>query len=199
MEYQLCASANSYFKLQNYGNQSQNTSFRVFDSGNQFVQMSSLTLNCTIEIFHHKTRFFKCFSVQNLICASVNSNLKLHIFSILPKNVFSWDLKWKISFVQVPTLTLNCKNAITHYKTRLFDCFTVEKLICATVNSNFKLHKCNIPQQNTSFLVFCSWKSDLCKCQHCFEIAQMRSSIAKHVLFWFYCGKSALCKCQLWP
>ena len=36
-------------------------------------------------MFHHKTRPFKCFSVQNLICASVNFNLKLHIYSILPK------------------------------------------------------------------------------------------------------------------
>ena len=104
------------------------------------------------------------------------------------------------------TLTLNCTNAIIHRKTRLFECLTVEKPICETVNSDFKvfccgksdvckyqlwleiaqeryskLHKCNIPPQNTSFIVFCHGKTDQCKCQLWLEIVQMRYSITKYV------------------
>ena len=89
--------------------------------------------------------------------------------------------KWKISFVQMPTLTLNCTNAIIHRKTRIFDCFTVKKPICATANFDFKSHKCNIPHQNTYFWVFWCGKSDLCKCQLWLDFAQMRYSTAKNV------------------
>ena len=100
------------------------------------------------------------------------------------KYVFLCVLRWKISFVHVLTLTLNCANAIIHGKTRLFECFTVENPICATVYSNFKLHKCNIPPQNMSFWVFWSRKSDLCKCQFWLETAQMQYSTPKHVFLY---------------
>ena len=90
--------------------------------------------------------------------------------------------KWKNSFVQVPTLAINCTNAITHRKTRLFDCFTVKQPICATVKSVFKSHKCKIQQQNGYFCVFCRGKSDWCNCQLRLEITQMRYSTAQKFL-----------------
>ena len=130
------------------------------------MQLSTLTINCTNEIFHNKSSLFEYFKVENLICASVNYDLKFHkCGNSLQNTSFCAFYKWKISFVQVPTLTINCTNAITHRKTRLFDCFTVKQPICATVKSDFKSHKCKISQQNGYFCVFCRGKPDLCKCQ----------------------------------
>ena len=97
------------------------------------------------------------------------------------KHVFLCVLSWKICFVQVPTLTLNCTNLVIHRRTRLFECFIVGNPISATVNFDFKLHKCNIPPQNTSYQVFCGGKSDLCKCQPWLEIAEMQYFASKHV------------------
>ena len=36
------------------------------------MHMSTVTLNYTNAIFHHKTPLFECFAVENPICASVN-------------------------------------------------------------------------------------------------------------------------------
>ena len=122
------------------------------------MQLSTLTLNCTNEIFHNKTGLFEYFAVENSICANVTYDLKLLKCGISPQNTsFCAFYKWKISFVQVQTLTLNCTNAIIHRKTRLFDCFTVKKPICATVNSDFKSNKCNIPKH--VFLCVLLWKT----------------------------------------
>ena len=44
----------------------------------RFVQLSSLILNRTHGIFHYKKPLFKCFEVDNWICASVDPDLKLH-------------------------------------------------------------------------------------------------------------------------
>ena len=56
--------------------------------------------------------------------------------------------------MQLSTLTLNCTNAIFQNKTRHSECFAVEKPICESGDSDLKLHKCGIPQQNTSFYGF---------------------------------------------
>ena len=100
--------------------------------------------------------------------------------------------------VQVPTLTLKCTNLVIHRRTRLFECFIVENPISATVNFDFKLHKCNIPPQNTSYQVFCGKKNPIyasvnpdLKLQKCSISPQNTSFCA------FYSEKLALCKCQL--
>ena len=59
-------------------------------------------------------------------------------------------------------------------------------MICETVNCGFKLHKLNIPPQNTSFWVFCCRKFDLWKCQLWLEIAQMRYFTANTSFCAFY-------------
>ena len=56
--------------------------------------------------------------------------------------------------MQLSTLILNYTNAILNHKTCLFECFEVEYPICASVNSDLKLHKCGILLQNTSFCTF---------------------------------------------
>ena len=91
----------------------------------RFVQVPTLTLNCTNAIIHQKTRLFESFTEKK-----------------------------KNQFVQLSTLTLKCTNAIFHHKARLFECFEVENPVCESVNSDIKLHKCGIPQQNTSFYCF---------------------------------------------
>lgn len=131
--------------------------FRVLQWKIRFVQLSTLNLNCTNAMYHHKTPLFECFATENLISASVNSIVQMR-YSIA-KYVFWCVLQWKSSFVQVPTLTwkctyakilsqntvfwvlyrgkpdlcnrqvstltLNCTNAIFHYKAHPFETFEI--------------------------------------------------------------------------
>ena len=134
-------------------------------------------------------------------------------------------LLWKISFVQVPSLTLSWTNAITHRRTRLFECFTIQIrfLQLSTLTLTCTRTILNIPQLNTSFWVFCDGKSDFSKCELWLEIAQMRYPTAKHVFLCvlpsanfdlklheldnpsqntsfqvLYSGKPDFCNSQLW-
>ena len=112
------------------------------------------------------------------------SDFKLHKYdNPLQHTTFFSVLQWKIRLVKLSTLTWNCTNSLSHYKTRHSMRFTMGNHIYASVNSNFKLHKCGNLLQNTSFWVFCNEKTGLCKCQLWFTIAQMLYPIAKHVLF----------------
>ena len=121
VENQLCASAKSDFKLHKCDNTSQNTSFLLFYS-------------------------------EKPICATVNSNFKSHKSNIPSQNTYFWVFfQWKIRFVQVSTLTWKCTNVVFHSKKRLLVLFTLEKQFCASVNTDFKFHKCHNPLQNTSF------------------------------------------------
>ena len=56
--------------------------------------------------------------------------------------------------MQLSTLTLNCTNAIFHNKTRHFECFADENLICESVNTALKLRKCGVSLQNPSCFGF---------------------------------------------
>ena len=69
---------------------------------------------------YSKTRIFVCIIVENPICASVNSDLKLHKCGIPQQKPLLCVLLWKLSFVRVPTLTLNCTNAIIHRNKDVF-------------------------------------------------------------------------------
>ena len=70
------------------------------------------------------------------------------------KHVFLYALDSKIKFVQESTLTLTSTNAIIHSKTRFFPVFYNREFDLGCVNSDLKLHKCDIPLQNTSFCAF---------------------------------------------
>ena len=199
MENVISASVNSDLKLYKCGIfLSENKSFCAFCCRKiASFEVPTLTWNCTNAIIYCKTRLFEWCTVENPICETLNFDLKLHKCNILQLNTSIWEfcdgksdlckcqlwleiakmgysiakhvflcvLWWKISFLQVQTRISNSTIAIIHRHTRLVECFTVENQICATVNSDFQLHKWNIPQQNTFFWMFWSGKSDLCKCQ----------------------------------
>ena len=103
------------------------------------------------------TSFFALYN-RNQLCAIVNSDFKLHKSD-------NPSLKFKILFVKVSTLALNCTNAIIHCKIRIFECFAIEKPICASVNSDLKLHKLGNQVLNTCFCAFYNVISALCKYQ----------------------------------
>ena len=109
------------------------------------------------------------------------------------EHVFFRVLLWKIRFVQLSTLNLNCTKAMFHHKTPLFECFAIENPISARVNSDLKLYKCDIPSQNTSFCAFCSGKSASYKCQLWLEIAQMQKIYRKICLFEFCTVENSIC------
>ena len=63
-------------------------------------------------------------------------------------------LKWKIRFVYVSILTLNCTNVVFHSKTRPFVHFKVENKLCASANSNLNLHNAIIYRKTHIFKCF---------------------------------------------
>ena len=131
----------------------------------RFVQVSTLTWNCTNAVFQRKTRCFVCFTVKNQLCASADSIFKSHTCDYLSQNVYLSVLRWKTRFVQLLTFILICTNEIFHHKIHLFECFAVENPICASVKCDLILHKCVFPPQNAYFCALYCEKSALCKCQ----------------------------------
>ena len=95
--------------------------YSVLPWKNRSVQVSTMTWNCTNAVFHHQIRLFVRFAVENQLRTSANSDLNLHICeNSIAKHVFLSVVQWKIRFVPLSTLTLNCTNAIFHHKARLF-------------------------------------------------------------------------------
>ena len=80
----------------------------------------------------------------------------------------------------------------------VFECFAVESPICASANSDLKLHKCDIPPQNTSFLEF-TVKNQICATFNS-EFKLHKCNVPpQNTSFWGFCHrKSDQCKCQLW-
>ena len=95
--------------------------YSVLPWKNRSVQVSTMTWNCTNAVFHYQIRLFVRFAVKNQLRTSANSDLNLHICeNSIAKHVFLSVVQWKIRFVPLSTLTLNCTNAIFHHKARLF-------------------------------------------------------------------------------
>ena len=197
MEKPISASVNYDLKLYKCGIPLPNTSFCAFCCEKSASYKCQLWLEFAhMRKFYRKTRLFECCTVENPICATFNIDIKLHYFT--SKHAFLCVLLWKISFVQFPTLTLNCTNALIHLKTRLFEYFKIGKTIFKTVNPDFKLYKCNILRQNTSFWVFAVQNPISANVN--FDLKLQKCGIPQeNTSFWvLHGGKSALYKCQLW-
>ena len=102
------------------------------------MQLSTLTFNCTNAIFHNKTRLFECFAIENLICVSVNTALKLRKSEVPLQNTscFGFTVENQLCASANSDVKLHKCNNLS--KTRHFECFTAGNPICATVNSDFK-------------------------------------------------------------
>ena len=123
----FCASANADFKFRKCNNPSQKTSFWVF------YKREPDSCHCLLYFKLHKcnippqnTSFLVFWSRKTDLC---KCQFWLEIAQIRhssPKHVFLYVLQINISFVQVPTLTLNCKITVINRKTRLLECLTAE-------------------------------------------------------------------------
>ena len=102
------------------------------------MQLSTLTLNCTNAIFQNKTRHVECFAVENPICESVDSDLKLHKCGIPQQNTSFYGFTVENQLCARANSDVKLHKCNNPSKTRLFECFTAENPICATVNSDFK-------------------------------------------------------------
>ena len=137
VENQLCASANADFKLRKCNNPWQNTSFWVENPILAIVYSNFKLHKCNIP--PQNMSFWVFWSRKSDLCKCQFWLETAQMRYSTPKHVFFYVLPWKISIVQVPTLTLNHRLTIINRKTRLLECLTEKNPICATVNSDFKL------------------------------------------------------------
>ena len=148
----------------------------------RLVYVSILTWNYTIAVFYCKTHPFVCFAMEYQLCVTFNSDFNWHKCDTQLQNAFFWvfptrnsDLcNWQL-WLEITQIRYSID------KTRLFVRFPMEYHLCVSFNSDFNLHKYDVPLQNTFTWVLCSEKSDLCYSQLSLEITYMCCSTAKNI------------------
>ena len=164
------------------------------------MQLSTLTLNCTNAIFHNKTRHFECFAVENLICVSVNTALKLRKCEVPLQNTCCFGFTVENQLCASPNSDVKLHKCNNPPKTRIFECVTVGKPICETVNSDFKFSNAIFYYKHVFFSVL-RWKTRFVQVStdnSDLKINKCGIPLQNTSFFAFYGGISALFKCQLW-